>query len=118
MKNSEFEESTIFNLVGLLNYSSNGIELKNIIVENACVVQALAFDFGKVQLYEKSPFSRFIYVIEGKAEVVVNNSSTYMQTGDSILIPGTVCSSIEANLPFKMICITMKTIREHTLLLN
>ncbi|WP_299111043.1 cupin [uncultured Winogradskyella sp.] len=93
----------------LLSYSSNTIQVKNIVVGNACVIQVFAFDFGKVQLYKKSPFSRFIYIIEGKAEVVINNNSTFMQTGDSILIPGTASSSIEANLPFKMICTTIKT---------
>jgi mannose-6-phosphate isomerase-like protein (cupin superfamily) len=44
----------------------------------------------------------------GKAEVVINNNSTFMQKGDSILIPGTVNSSIEANRPFKMLCVTAK----------
>ncbi|MBV7269286.1 cupin [Winogradskyella luteola] len=108
MKNSEFEESTTFNLPDLLNYSSNTIGVKNIVVENTCVIQAFAFDFGKVQLYKKSTFSRFIYIIEGKAEVVINNNSTFMQTGDSILIPRAISSSIEANQPFKMICTTIK----------
>ncbi len=108
MKNSEFEESIKFNLLDLLNYSTNTIGVKNIVVENTCVIQVFAFDFGKVQLYEKSPFSRFIYIIEGKAEVVINNNSSFMQTGDSVLIPRTVSSSIEANLPFKMICTTIK----------
>ncbi len=108
MKNDEFEKSITFNLVDLLNYSSNAIEVNNILVENACVIQALAFDFGKVQLYKKSPFSRFIHIIEGKAEVVINDNSTFLQMGDSILIPGTVSSSIEANHAFKMICTTIK----------
>lgn len=108
MKNNEFEESITFNLLNLLYYSSNTIGVKNIVVKNTCIIQVFAFAFGKVQLYEKSPFSRFIYIIEGKAEIVINNNSTFMQTGDSILIPGTVNSSIEANLPFKMICTTIK----------
>ncbi|MFD2726487.1 cupin domain-containing protein [Hyunsoonleella rubra] len=108
MNKGEFEESVKFNLSDIVQCSSNNIVVKNILVRNACVIQVLLFDFGKVQVYKKSPFSRFIYIIEGKAEVVINNNSTFMQKGDSILIPGTVNSSIEANQPFKMICATIK----------
>ncbi len=108
MDQSEFEEATKFNLSDLIDYSSNAILVKDIVVKNTCVVQLLVFDFGKVQVYKKSPFSRFIHIIEGKAELVINNNSTFMKNGDSILIPGTVNCSIEANQPFKMICATIK----------
>ncbi|WP_190809435.1 cupin domain-containing protein [Flagellimonas sp. S3867] len=108
MENDEFEESKKFNLVDVLEYIPNTIVVKNILVENNCVIQAFVFDYGKVQSYEKSPFSRFIYIIDGKAEVVINDNSTFMQKGDSIIIPGHSNSSIEANHKFKMICTTIK----------
>jgi len=108
MEKGEFEESKKFNLADALECISNMIVVKNIMVENNCVMQAFVFDYGKVQSYEKSPFSRFIHIIEGKAEVVINDNSTFMQKGDSILIPGHSTSSIEANHKFKMICITIK----------
>ncbi|WP_350289207.1 cupin [uncultured Croceitalea sp.] len=108
MENGEFEESKKFNLEDALEYISNTIVVKNILVENNCVIQAFVFDYGKVLSFEKSPFSRFIYIIEGKAEVVVNDNSTFMQKGDSILIRGHSTSSIEANHKFKMICTTLK----------
>ena len=108
MKNGEFEENVTFNMSDIVQFISNKIVAKNILVRNTCVIQVLLLDFGKVQVYKKSPFTRFIYIIEGKAEVVINNNSTFMQKGSSILIPGTVNSSIEANQPFKMICTTIK----------
>ncbi len=109
MAKGEFEESKKFNLIDALEYISNTIVTKNIIEENHCVVQAFVFDYGKVQSFEKSPFARFIHIIEGKAEVVINDNSTFLQKGDSILIPGHSASSIEANHKFKMICTTIKT---------
>lgn len=108
MENGDFEESRKFNLVDALEYISNTKVVKNIMVENNCVIQAFVFDYRKVQSYVKSPFSRFIYIIDGKAEVVINYNSTFMQKGDSILIPEHITSSIEANHKFKMICITVK----------
>ncbi len=108
MENEDFEVEITFNLSNILDYNSNDIVVKNILTRNAVVIQYLLFDFGKVQAFEKSPFLRFIYIAEGKAEVVINNNSSFLQKGDSILIPGNVESSIEANQPFKTLCTTVK----------
>lgn len=104
MKNSEFEAAITFSLNEVLDYRSNSIVSCNILVEDGCFVQAYALDFGKVQPLEKSAFPRFINIIEGKAEVVIENNSSFLHAGDSIIIPGNSASSIEANEKFKMIC--------------
>lgn len=108
MEKDEFEESIKFNLVDALEYGSNTIVVAKIKVEKLCVIQAFAFDFGKVLSQKKSPYIKFIHIIEGKAEVVINDNSTFMHSGDSILIPAYTFSSIEANEKFKMICTTIK----------
>ncbi|WP_437395795.1 cupin domain-containing protein [Flagellimonas lutimaris] len=108
MQTGEFEESITFNLADILEFNSNAILVKNISVQDNCVVQAFAFDFGKVLSHDESPYIRFVYIIEGKAEVVINGNSTFMQNGDSILIPAFASSSIEANQRFKMLCVTIK----------
>lgn len=107
MERGEFEKSITSILVDVLEYSSNAIVVKNIEVENNCAIQAFVFDFGKVHSFEKSPYSRFIHIIEGKAEVVIDENSTFMQMGDSIIVPAYTFSSIEANHKFKMICVTV-----------
>jgi len=109
MEKGEFEESKTFNLGNLLEYSTNTIVIKNISIRNNCVIQAFVFDFGKVLSHDESPFTRFIYVVEGKAEVVIKGNSTFMVKGDSILIPAYTTSSIEANHKFKMLCVTVKS---------
>ncbi|GLU45237.1 hypothetical protein Musp01_28610 [Muricauda sp. NBRC 101325] len=109
MEKGEFEESIKFNLSDILEFNSNAIVVKNICIQNHCVIQAYTFDFGKVLSLSESPFIRFIHIIEGKAEVVINGNSTFMQQGDSILIPASNSSSIEANHKFKMICTTIKS---------
>lgn len=109
MESGEFEESRTFNLKDLLEFSNNAIVVKNINVQNNCVIQAFVFDYGKVQPYKKSPFFRFIHIIEGKAEVVINENSNFLQKGDSILIPPYTPCSIEANHKFIMICVTTRS---------
>lgn len=108
MKNEDFDEAFTFNLSNLINYKSNDVVVKNVIIRNTVVIEFLVFDFGKVQVYKKSLFFRFIYIVDGKAEVVIDNNSTFLQKGDSIIIPRSVESSIEANQPFKMLSTTIK----------
>lgn len=110
MKKQHYSESIKFNLVDALEYSSNEIVVKNIKVTKACTIRAFAFDYGKVLSQKKSPYIRFLHIIEGKAEVVLDNNSTFMIPGDTIVIPEYTTSSIEANLKFKMICTTIKNI--------
>jgi quercetin dioxygenase-like cupin family protein len=108
MEKGEFEESKTFNLADILEFNSNAIVVKNISVQNNCIIQAFAFDFGKVLSHNESPFIRFIHIIEGKAEVVINGNSTFMRSGDSIIIPAFTPCSFEANHKFKMLCTTIK----------
>ncbi len=108
MEAGEFEESITFNLANILEFSSNTIVVKNISVQDNCVIQAFAFDFGKVLSHDGSPFIRFVHIIEGKAEVVINGNSTFMGRGDSIIIPASTACSFEANQKFKMLCTTIK----------
>ncbi len=108
MEKGEFEESKTFNLADVLEFNSNAIVVKNISVQNNCVIQAFAFDYGKVLSHNESPFIRFIHIIEGKAEVVINGNSTFMGSGDSIIIPAHTTCSFEANHKFKMLCATIK----------
>lgn len=108
MENEDFDEAITFNLSNIIDYKSNDIVVKNIVIRNTIKIQYLLLDFGKSQVYKKSSFLRFIYIAEGKAEVVINNNSTFLQKGDSIIIPRYVESSIEANQPFKMLCATVR----------
>ena len=100
-----FEASKTFNLCEVLEYQANTIVVKDIMVHNSCVIQASVFDFGKVQSYEKSAYCRFILIIQGKAEIVIDENSTFLQAGDSILVPANVLCSIEANHKFMMISV-------------
>lgn len=109
MENYEFESLTPFNIKNTLQYVSNTIVIKHIFNASAGNIMALALDYGKVYNPETIPFSTFIKVIEGKAEVVINNVSTYCQNSDCMIIPGNVSYSIEANERFKMLSIILKS---------
>ena len=56
-----------------------------------------------------SPFDTFIQVIDGKAEVVIDDVSSLLNVGESIIIPAHTSNTIKANVRFKMISTTIKS---------
>lgn len=108
MDAGNFERLTAFHISDRLPYESNRIVIKEIVQSTSGSIRAMAFDYGKVLALNPSSFDTFLYIIEGKAEIVVDHNSTYLQKGDSIIIPGNLSSSIEANHRFKMLSIVLK----------
>ena len=109
MENYEFERLIAFNIKDKLTYVSNAVVIKHILNEKTGNIMALAVDYGKVFKPESTPFSTFIKVIEGKAEVVIDDISTYLLSGYSMIIPGHTSYTIEANQRFKMLSIILKS---------
>ncbi|KJD34990.1 hypothetical protein PW52_12910 [Tamlana sedimentorum] len=109
MNNYEFENLKAFNISDKLKYVSNTIIVKHILNKKTGNIKALALDYGKVYKPKLTPFSTFVNVIEGKAEIVVEDISTYLQENDSMIIPGHILYTIEANERFKMLSIILKS---------
>lgn len=109
MENNEFEKLIAFNIKDKLNYVSNSVEIKTILYEKTGNIIALALDYGKTYRPQPSPYSTFIKVIEGKAEVVIDDQSAYLQYEESMIIPSHTRYTIEANQRFKMLLIILKS---------
>lgn len=56
-----------------------------------------------------SPFDTFIQVIDGKAEIIIDNKSNILETGQSIIVPAHSHNTIKANVRFKMISTIIKS---------
>lgn len=109
MENNEFEKLIAFNIKDKLSYVSNAVVKKTILYEKTGDILALALDYGKTYRPQLTPYSTFIKVIEGKAEVVINDQSAFLQYEESMIIPGHTNYTIEANQRFKMLLIILKS---------
>ncbi|WAC03102.1 cupin [Lacinutrix neustonica] len=109
MEHYEFENLIAFNIKDTLDYVSNSVNIKHILNKKTGNIMAMSLDYGKVYQPTVSSFSTFLHVIEGKAEVVLNNLSSYMQNGDSMIIPSQTVYTIEANQRFKMLFIVLES---------
>ena len=83
--------------------------VKKIINKLTGNVTVSSLDTGQGFLDKTSPFDSFIYIFDGKAEIIIDGISKVLETGDGIVIPANHSNSITANERFKMIATVIKT---------
>jgi len=106
---TEVEKSKAFIIVEIIEYVPNAVVIKTIIKKTTGNVSAVSFDSGENLTEKISPFDTFIQIIEGRAEIVIDNQSQTLDTGQSIIIPAHIKNAIKANERFKMISTIIKS---------
>lgn len=109
MENIEVEKAKVFNIAEIIEYVSNAVVIKSIIKKTTGNVTAVSFDSG-VNLSEKIlPFDKLIQITEGCAEILINDNSQRLKTGEAIIIPAHSRNTFMANERFKMISTIIKS---------
>lgn len=109
IENPELEAAKSFIVVELLEYAPNSVIIKTIIHKTTGNVTVASVDSGEEMGEKISRFDTFIQVLDGKAEVVIDNKSTQLEVGESIIIPAHSRSTIKANERFKLISTIIKS---------
>jgi quercetin dioxygenase-like cupin family protein len=109
MENTDVEQSKSFNIVEIIEYVPNAVVIKTIIKKTTGNVTAVSVDMGENITEKISPFDRFIQIIEGRAEILIDDDSQTLETGQSMIIPAHSKNSIKANERFKMISTIIKS---------
>lgn len=109
MENSEFKKSTPYHLVDKIDYMPHAVVIKSIFGKITGSVTLSSFDTGEDLLAKSSPYDSLIQIIEGEAEIVINEKSCMMQKGQSIIIPAHAKNRIKANTRFKMLSTVIKS---------
>jgi quercetin dioxygenase-like cupin family protein len=113
---NDIEKSIIHILIEILEYVPNAVVSKTIIKKTTGTIRVFAVDSGETLVEKISPFDSFIQIIEGTAEVVIEDNSNTLQTGQGIIIPAHSSHAIKANVRFKMISTIIKSGYEGILL--
>jgi quercetin dioxygenase-like cupin family protein len=109
MQFAEIEKSKSHIVIDLIEYVPNSIVTRTIIRKLTGNINAIAIDSGESLSEKISPFDTYIQIIEGEAEVVIDNSSSSLTTGQGILIPAHAANIIRASNPAKMIRTIIKS---------
>jgi quercetin dioxygenase-like cupin family protein len=105
----EADKSKVFIVVEIIEYVPNSVVIKTIIKKSTGNITAVSFDSGEVLTEKISPFDTFIQVIDGVAEILINDTSNRLKVGEAIIIPAHSKNTIKANERFKMISTVIKS---------
>ena len=109
MQTTEIEKSKIHILIEIIEYVPNSVVSKTIIRKTTGNISVVAIDTGEALAEKISPFDTFIQIIEGAAEVVIDDKPNVLQTGQAIIIPAHTSNFVIANERFKMISTVIKS---------
>jgi quercetin dioxygenase-like cupin family protein len=115
-KDQEFEKSKVFIIVEIIEYVPNSVVIKTILKKTTGNISAVSFDSGEGFAEKTSPFDTFIQVIEGRAEIIIDSNTHFLNVGQSIIIPAHTRNMIKANERFKMISSVIKSGYEDVIL--
>lgn|SRR5690554_1743717 len=109
MESPDFEKSKIYIIAGMEDFSNQKVVVKDILKRATGNIRAVFVDRGHQLTEQHSRFDHFIHILEGKAEVLIDNRSYNLSSGQSIIIPAHSTNSIKASEKFKMISTIIKS---------
>lgn len=109
IENSELEKGKIHIIVEIIEYMANAVVSKTIIKKTTGNITATSFDAGE-ELDEKiTPFDTYIQIIDGVAELTINDEKYKLKLGEGIVIPAHSKYHFNATEQFKMISTVIKS---------
>ena len=100
---AELEKSKTHILVEIIEYVPNSVVSKTIIKKTTGNITVSSFDTGE-ELSEKTlPHDIYVQIIDGSAEVIINEKVLQLKLGEGIIIPARVPHCFNANEQFKMV---------------
>lgn len=108
MEKSLFEHSNVFRFPEKVDYSSEGIISKRVLDRPVGTVTLFSFDKGQRLSTHSAPYDAMVQVIEGNAEIVINEVLYKLGSGESIIMPAGIPHAVFAPEKFKMVLTMIK----------
>jgi quercetin dioxygenase-like cupin family protein len=99
-------------IIEIIEYVPGSVVIKTIIKKSTGSISVMSFDNGEGLTERTSPFDMFAQTIEGKAEIIVDNVSNILESGQGIIIPAYSPNLIKPIGQFKMILTIIKNAHE------
>ena len=104
---TELEKAHI--IVEIIEYMPNAVVSKTIIKKITGNITVSSFDTGEELAEKTSPFDTYIQIIDGTAELTINDKDYLLRLGEGIIIPAHAKHHFNANVKFKMISTVIKS---------
>ncbi|MBC7913353.1 MAG: cupin domain-containing protein [Pyrinomonadaceae bacterium] len=105
----EFKKSKIHIIVEIIDYVPHSVVSRTIIKKTTGNVTVSSFAAGEELAEKISPFDNYIQIIDGSAEIIIEDKSYKLNLGQGIIIPAHSKHSFNAEKKFKMISTVIKS---------
>ena len=109
MEITEIEKSKAFIIVELIEYIPNSVVIKTVLKKSSGNISAVSFDSGESFSERVSAFDNFIQIIDGNAEIIIDDEAHHLGIGESIVVPAHTRNTIKARVRFKMLSTIIKS---------
>ena len=109
VSSNELEKGKIHVVVQLIDYVRHAVLSRTILKKPTGNVTVSAFDAGEELAEKSTPFDSYVQIIDGAAEVFINNKKFDVRIGEAIVIPAHASHYFLATHPFKMISTVIKS---------
>lgn len=109
MENSELEKEKAHIIVEIIKYIPNAVLSKTILKKITGNITVSSFDAGEELAEKTSPFDNYIQIIDGTAEIVINELTHKLTLGQGMIIPAHAKHCFNANVQFKMLSTIIKS---------
>lgn len=109
MNTSDLEKSKAHITVEIIEYVPNSVVIKTILKKSTGNISVMSFDSGEGLTEKTTPFDTYAQIIEGMAELVIDEKPLLLKTGQSVIIPAHARNHINPNGRFKMILTVIKS---------
>ena len=107
--NKEFDKAEIYPLETSIEYADDSIVSKTILKKETGTVTLFGFDKGQGLSKHSAPFDAIVQIIEGNANIIIDESSYQLSQGDMIIMPANIPHAVEASERFKMLLTMIKS---------
>jgi quercetin dioxygenase-like cupin family protein len=109
MNHTQLEKSKVHDTVEMIEYIPHSVVSQTIVKKSTGNVSILSFDTGEGLPEKISPFDTFTQIIDGNAEILIEDESFFLETGQCIIIPAHKTHFIKPGNRFKMLVTIIKS---------
>ena len=108
MKNNEFEKGKKFCYNNSIAYADKAVVSKHVLKTETGNISLFAFDQGEGLSEHTAPFDAVVYIVDGKADILINGQSNLLEAGETIIMPANIPHALTAIEKFKMVLTMIK----------
>ena len=93
----------------LVGYQEGSVVSREVINKKTGTVTIFAFDEGEGLSTHSAPFDAMVYIVDGEAEITIDDKPNHLKAGDMIIMPAEHPHALKALKKFKMLLIMIRS---------